>query len=108
MSSAIYGAEPRNTPSQTAAVTTLPMVGRRFLTLTEVQDELNVSPAQAYALIRRGQLPAIKVGGRGQWRVERIKLEEYIERLYAETKRIHRLPSLQRQARRGTEPVSQP
>ena len=30
------------------------------------------------------ELPAIQVGGRGQWRVERVKLEEYIARLYKE------------------------
>jgi hypothetical protein len=31
-------------------------------------------------------LPAIKVGGRGQWRVERDQLEQYIARAYDETK----------------------
>lgn len=48
--------------------TTPPAV--RFLTLPEVSDILNVSHAQAYALVRSGALPAIKLGGRGQWRVE--------------------------------------
>ena len=32
-----------------------------------------------------GDLPAIKVGGRGQWRVEASELEGYIARMYAET-----------------------
>ncbi len=50
------------------------MSAKRFLTLADLQEELNISPAQAYALIRRGHLPAIKVGGRGQWRVERAQL----------------------------------
>jgi hypothetical protein len=36
-------------------------------------------------MVRSGELPAIKVGGRGQWRIERSRLEEYIERKYAET-----------------------
>ncbi len=58
----------------------------RFLQLTDVAEILNVSPAQVYALVRTGELPAIKVGGRGQWRVEREQLEAYIERAYAETK----------------------
>jgi hypothetical protein len=35
--------------------------------------------------VRSGELPAIKIGGRGQWRIERSKLEEYIQRKYAET-----------------------
>ena len=33
-----------------------------------------------------GDLPAIKIGGRGQWRVEGAELEKFIERMYAETK----------------------
>ncbi|GAA4204051.1 helix-turn-helix transcriptional regulator [Actinocatenispora rupis] len=57
----------------------------RFLPLADVADELNVTESQVYHLVRSGDLPAIKIGGRGQWRVERAKLEEYIERKYAET-----------------------
>lgn len=58
----------------------------RFLQLADVADVLNISAAQAYALVRSGDLPAIKIGGRGQWRVEAKVLEDYIERLYAETR----------------------
>lgn len=58
----------------------------RFLTLADVAETLNVSAAQAYALVRSGDLPAIKVGGRGQWRVEARVLEEYIARMYSDTK----------------------
>lgn len=58
----------------------------RFLPLTDVAEYLNVSSAQAYALVRTGELPAIKVGGRGQWRVEKSQLEDYIQRMYAETR----------------------
>ncbi|MDP9408551.1 MAG: helix-turn-helix domain-containing protein [Actinomycetota bacterium] len=57
----------------------------RFLQLSEVAEILNISSSQTYALVRSGELPAIKIGGRGQWRVERSRLESYIERLYAET-----------------------
>jgi excisionase family DNA binding protein len=58
----------------------------RFLPLTDVAEILNISSAQAYALVRSGDLPAIKVGGRGQWRVEVTELENYIQRMYAETR----------------------
>ena len=58
----------------------------RFLTLADVAEVLNTSSAQVYALVRRGDLPAIKIGGRGQWRVEASALESYIQRMYAETK----------------------
>ena len=57
----------------------------RFLTLADVAETLNVSAAQAYALVRSGDLPAIKVGGRGQWRVESAALENYIAQLYDDT-----------------------
>jgi excisionase family DNA binding protein len=53
--------------------------------MSDVADQLNVSPSQVYHMVRSGELPAIKVGGRGQWRIERRRLEEYIERKYAET-----------------------
>jgi len=55
----------------------------RFLTLADVAEVLNTSVKQVYALVRRGELPAIKIGGRGQWRVERDELEKYIQRQYS-------------------------
>lgn len=58
----------------------------RFLTLADVAETLNVSASQAYALVRSGELPAIKVGGRGQWRIESAVLEDYIARMYAQTR----------------------
>jgi excisionase family DNA binding protein len=60
-------------------------VEARFLLLSDVAAELNVSDSQVYHMVRSGELPAIKIGGRGQWRVERSKLEQYIEQKYAET-----------------------
>ena len=57
----------------------------RFLLLSDVAIELNVSDSQVYHMVRSGELPAIKIGGRGQWRVERARLEEYIARKYSET-----------------------
>lgn len=58
----------------------------RFLTLAEVTEILNISSTQAYALVRSGDLPAIQVGGRGQWRVESSELESYIARMYEQTR----------------------
>ena len=58
----------------------------RFLTLSDVAEVLSTSSAQVYALVRRGELPAIKIGGRGQWRVEASQLEAYIERMYDEAR----------------------
>lgn len=58
---------------------------KRFLTLTDVAETLNITMAQTKALVRSGSLPAVKIGGRGIWRVEASMLEDYIERMYAET-----------------------
>ena len=60
----------------------------RFLQLADVAEILNTSTAQVYALVRRGDLPAIKIGGRGQWRVETTELEAYIQRMYDETRSL--------------------
>ena len=62
----------------------------RFLTLADVAEVLNISPAQAYALVRGGDLRAIKVGGRGQWRIEENELETYITRMYSATEEFVR------------------
>ncbi|MGZ4610904.1 MAG: helix-turn-helix domain-containing protein [Actinomycetes bacterium] len=58
----------------------------RFLQLTDVAEILNTSSAQVYSLVRSGELPAIKIGGRGQWRVEADELEKYIQRMYEQTR----------------------
>jgi excisionase family DNA binding protein len=55
---------------------------KRFLTLADVAEVLNISSSQTYALVRSGELPAIQVGGRGQWRVEARILEDYIADAY--------------------------
>lgn len=59
----------------------------RFLTLADTAEILAISVSQAYALVRSGELPAIKIGGNGHWRVERTVLEAYIEGKYEENRR---------------------
>lgn len=63
-----------------------PAIEPRFLTLEDVATYLSVSVPQVYALVRSGDLPAIKIGGRGVWRVDRGQLEAYVERLHEQTK----------------------
>src|SRR5665811_1087970 len=48
---------PVTAPSTTTAT--------RFIQLKDVAETLNISAPQTYALVRSGELPAIKVGGRG-------------------------------------------
>ena len=72
----------------------------RFLTLADTAEVLNISAGQAYALVRSGELPAIKIDGSGQddgpgdgqngreqWRIERDVLEDYIAGKYEENRR---------------------
>lgn len=69
-------------PGKIVAVETSP---RRFMKPEDAAEMLTISSAQMYALLRRGEIRAIKLGGRGQWRVEVAEIEAYIERMYAET-----------------------
>jgi excisionase family DNA binding protein len=62
------------------------VTAERFLQLGDVAEILNISASQTYALVRSGELAAIKIGGRGQWRVERSALEDYIARCYEQTR----------------------
>lgn len=61
-------------------------VGPRFLTIPSLAEELSTSSAQVYALVRSGELPAIKIGGRGQWRIERPRFEAWVREQYALTR----------------------
>lgn len=61
-------------------------VDPRFYTLEQTARYLNVSRPQVYSLVRSGELPAIKLGGRGVWRVDRHQLDVYIERLLEQTR----------------------
>ena len=75
--------------------------GPRFLTLPDVAEILNTSLAQVTALVRRGELKALKLGGRGQWRVETTELGAFIQRRYGETQ-----THLRSQGRLGDDEVS--
>lgn len=60
----------------------------RFVTLADTAEILNISATQAYALVRSGELPAIRIGAHHHWRIERSVLESYIEALYEESRRL--------------------
>ena len=82
-----------------------PQPERRFLKLDDVAEMFSISSAQAYALVRRGDLRAIKLGGRGQWRVELVEVEAYIERAYSETSTfLDSHPFVEKSAARQSEP----
>lgn len=58
------------------------VLDRRYMTLDDVREVLSISSAQAYSLVRSGELRAIRVEGRGQWRIENAELEAFIQRSY--------------------------
>lgn len=57
----------------------------RYLKLEDVAAYLSVSVPQVYSLVRSGELPAIKLGGRGVWRVDRNKLDTFLDDLETKT-----------------------
>jgi len=57
-----------------------------------VSDELNISKAQAHELLRRGELHAANIGGRGDYRIGRDDLDAGIEPTRAQTKGIDEHP----------------
>lgn len=59
----------------------------RFLTLTDVAEQLQVSISAVRNLVKSGELKAIQLGGRGLWRVEVSALEEFIDEQYRQTSR---------------------
>lgn len=63
----------------------------RFLRPDEVADVLSVSVSQVYTLMRSGQLPAVKIGRRGVWRVSAESLEAYIANLELEARERSRV-----------------
>lgn len=60
----------------------------RFLTLTDVAEVLSLTAAEVLALVRSGELPAIRLGSIGQWRVEHAVLESFIADKYDESRRL--------------------
>lgn len=59
----------------------------RFLTVTDAAEVLNVSARHVAALITSGELPAIRVGRSGPWRIEFPALEAFISDRYEAARR---------------------
>lgn len=58
---------------------------RRFLTIEQAAEELNVKASLIRGLIKTGQLRALQVGSRGMWRIGRQDVEDYIADAYTRT-----------------------
>jgi prophage regulatory protein len=58
---------------------------RRFLTIEQVAEELNVGVPMIRALLKTGELRGLQVGARGVWRVGVQDLEDYISQAYVVT-----------------------
>lgn len=59
-------------------------VDERLLTPNDVAERLNVSVAQVYTLLRGNELPGLKIGRRGVWRIDPGQLSDYVDSLKAE------------------------
>lgn len=60
-------------------------IQRRFLTVEQAAEELNVKSSLIRALIKTGELRAIQIGGRGLWRIGAADIEDYIAEAYRRT-----------------------
>jgi excisionase family DNA binding protein len=58
---------------------------RRFLTIEQAADELNVKTSLIRRLIKTGELRGIQVGARGVWRIGASDIEDYIAEAYRRT-----------------------
>lgn len=58
---------------------------RRFLTVEQVGEELNVGIPIVRALLKSGELRGFQIGGRGIWRIGRADVEDYISHAYRRT-----------------------
>jgi excisionase family DNA binding protein len=56
----------------------------RLLTPNDVAERLNVTVAQVYTLLRGNELPGLKIGRRGVWRIDPGQLSDYVDGLKAE------------------------
>lgn len=59
----------------------------RFLTMADAAEVLNVSAQDIADLITSGELPAIRVGASGPWRIELPALEAFISGRYEAARR---------------------
>ena len=66
-------------------MTDKPAKPRRFLTISQAAEELNVNQNQIRALLRTGELRGIQIGGRGLWRIGASDIEDYVAEAYRRT-----------------------
>jgi excisionase family DNA binding protein len=60
---------------------------RRFFRVDEVARMLSLETEAVQHLVESGELPAVRLGPREEWRVEERLLDEYLEAKYEQTRR---------------------
>ena len=60
---------------------------RPLPTVPRVAEKLATSEVQVIAMLRRGEIRALQLGRRRQWRIERAEPEAHIQRCYEEIER---------------------
>ncbi len=53
----------------------------QLLTPAGAAARLNVTEAQVYTLLRANELPGLKIGKRGVWRIDPGQLSDYVDKL---------------------------
>lgn len=52
----------------------------RWLKICDAAAMLSISPKTCSAWALSGRIPAARIGGRGPWRIDKLRLEEGLER----------------------------
>jgi len=68
----------------------LPTPPGRFLTPAEVAELLAITPDEVQTLIDSGELPAIRLGAIGLWRISQDDLEGYVDDRHEIARRMSR------------------
>ncbi len=56
------------------------MQEQRYLTVEEIAQEMRVTDETVRRWLRTGQLVGLNLGRKAGWRIERVDLEEFIQR----------------------------
>jgi excisionase family DNA binding protein len=60
-----------------------PSLDTHFVSVATAAEILSVSVSHVYALVRSAELPALRVGSRGPWRISTTVLEHFIAQQYS-------------------------
>ena len=65
-----------------------PAADARLLTPSQVAEVLAIDPDQGVVVVMAGQLRGMRVGESGQWRIDEMSVESYLDDQVEQTRRM--------------------